>query len=131
MTDQNQMTNGQKNDPKGTRLGFGSQLILFTLIIGVVILAILTFTRPISQVERTITPCPTSLALTATAQPAGTTIALTPTTEVVPLTPEDIGYTDLIIFWSTVLVLILLVGVLRETILQKNVSKTSDELEEK
>ncbi len=119
MTDQNLSPQNGENGQNGARLGFGSQLILFTLIIGVVILAILTFTRPISQVERTITPCPTSLSLTATAQPSGTEMAITPTSEVVPLTPEDIGYTDLIIFWSTVLVLILLVGVLRETILQK------------
>jgi len=107
MTDQNQTPDNHENGQNRTRLGFGSQLVLFTLIIGVVILAILTFTRPISQVERTITPCPTSLALTATAQPSGTVIVYTPTSEVVPLTPEEIGYTDLIIFWSTVLVLIL------------------------
>jgi hypothetical protein len=122
MTDQNQAPNIHENGQNRTRLGIGSQLILFTLIIGVVILAILTFTRPISQVERTITPCPTAIALTATAQPSGTAIVTTPTSEVVPLTPEEIGYTDLIIFWSTVLVLILLVAVLRETILQKKSS---------
>jgi hypothetical protein len=122
MTDQNQTPNSHENGQNRTRLGFGSQLILFTLIIGVVILAILTFTRPISQGTRTVTPCPTSLALTATTQPSGTAIVNTPTSEVVPLTPEEIGYTDLIIFWSTVLVLILLVAVLRETILQKKSS---------
>ena len=127
MSDQNPTNGG--NGKNGTRIGFGSQLILFTLIIGVVILAILTFTRPISQGERTVTPCPTSMALTATAQPAGMEAIITPTSEVVPLTPEEIGYTDLIIFWSTVLVLILLVGVLRETILQRKDSEPSDGIE--
>jgi len=122
MTDQNQAPNSHENGQNRTRLGIGSQLILFTLIIGVVILAILTFTRPISQGTRTVTPCPTSLALTATTQPSGTAIVNTQTSEVVSLTPEEIGYTDLIIFWSTVLVLILLVAVLRETILQKKSS---------
>jgi len=120
------MANHRQSSPKGEngqngpRIGFGSQLILFTLIIGVVILAILTFTRPISQGVRTVTPCPTSMILTAPAQSSGTAPVVTPTSEVVPLTPEEIGYTDLIIFWSTVLVLILLVGVLRETISQKH-----------
>jgi len=127
MSDQNPINGG--NGKNGTRIGFGSQLILFSLIIGVVILAILTFTRPISQGERTVTPCPTSMALTATAQPAGMEAIITPTSEVVPLTPEEIGYTDLIIFWSTVLVLILLVGVLRETILQRKDSEPSDGIE--
>lgn len=130
MLDQNQHPPNGENGKKRTRIGFGSQLILFTLIIGVVILAILTFTRPISQGERTITPLPTSMELTATAQPFGTAAVITPTSEVVPLTPEEIGYTDLIIFWSTVLVLILLVGVLRETILQRKDSEPSDEIEE-
>lgn len=130
MTDQNQYPPNGGNGKNGTRFGFGSQLILFSLIIAVVILAILTFTRPISQVERTITPCPTSIALTATAQPSGTAFVITPTSEVVPLTPEEIGYTDLIIFWSTVLVLILLVGVLRETILQRKDSEPSNEIDE-
>lgn len=130
MSDQNQYSPNGENEKNGTRIGFGSQLILFTLIIAVVILAILTFTRPISQGERTITPCPTSMALTATAQPHGTAVVVTPTSEVVPLTPEEIGYTDLIIFWSTVLVLILLVGVLRETILQRRDNEASDKIEE-
>jgi hypothetical protein len=44
--------------------------------------------------------------------------ALTSTAEMedLPPTPEEIGYTNGIIFCSTVLVLILLVGTLRETI---------------
>jgi len=108
-----------ENGENGTRIGFGPQLILFTLIIGVVVLAVLTFSRPISQGTRTVTPCPTAMMLTATAQPTGSLPVITPTSEVIPLTPEEIGYTDLIIFWSTVLVLILLVGVLRETISQR------------
>ena len=36
-----------------------------------------------------------------------------------PPTPEEIGYTDGIIFMSTLLILILLVGTLRETLRRK------------
>jgi hypothetical protein len=46
-------------------------------------------------------------------------ITQTAEAETLPPTPEEIGYTDGIIFMSTLLILILLVGTLRETLRRK------------
>lgn len=105
--------NGGQN---GSKMGLAPQIILFVLIIAVVVLAILTFTRPISQQAQTETPCPTLLALMTEQATLFVDVTPTPLLDLEPPTPEDIGYTDGIIFWSTVLVLIMLVGVLIETL---------------
>ena len=51
---------------------------------------------------------------------AGNTTTETITMDIPP-TPDEIGYTDGIIFFATILVLILLVGTLREVIHRKGV----------
>ena len=106
-------------DQNGSKMRLVPQIILLLLIMAVVILAILTLTRPISQQAQTETPCPT---LVAVMTEQATLFVDETSTAIVPLeppTPEDIGYTDGIIFWSTVLVLIMLVGVLIETLRRK------------
>jgi hypothetical protein len=109
-------------DQNGSKTGLAPQIILLLLIIAVVILAILTFTRPISQQAQiqTGTPCPTLLALMTEQSTLFVNLTSTPTIPLGPPTPEDIGYTDGIIFWSTILVLIMLVGVLINTFRQKS-----------
>lgn len=106
-------------DQNGSKVGLAPQIILFLLIIAVVILAILTFTRPISQGAQTETPCPTLQALMTEQSTLFVDVTPTPLAPLEPPTPEDIGYTDGIIFWSTILVLIMLVGVLVETLRRK------------
>jgi hypothetical protein len=102
-------------DPQQRPLG--PYWILIVLVIGVLILATLAFLRPIAGSGPTATPADTTASLT----PEGVQETLmtgeqTPTTTEAPPAPEDIGYTDGIIFCSSVLVLILLVGTLREAI---------------
>lgn len=93
---------------------------LLVLVFIIVTLAFLAFRSPISQPvgERVIT-------ITVTSAPTEDDVIGTPEPEVIVLEPEDfldpdeIGHTDGIIFWSTVLMLIVVVATLRETFLRK------------
>ena len=101
---------------------WGSRLIwtLLAMIVVIVIIAVLALRSPISQPigERTMVPTldstPSETSLTATPEPV--VIILEPEDF---LNPEEIGHTDGIIFWSTMLLLIVVVATLRETILRK------------
>lgn len=104
------------NDQIGLKLRISSALPLIVLIIAVLGLSSFTLVNPISQnkvqlaqgtVDATLTP--SSADLTSTPDPQ----------DLPPPTPEEIGYTDGIIFWSTFLVLILLIGTLREVLHRK------------
>lgn len=87
-------------------------LAMALIVIG---LAVLAFLSPISQ--PVVTPTETVSPETGYPSPAG----LTPTPEPAQflLDPDEIGHTDGIIFWSTVLLLILVIGTFRETFLRK------------
>jgi len=93
---------------------------LLALIVMVLILAVLALRSPISQPigERTMVPTPDDT-------PFADSLTATPEPEVIILgqedflDPDEIGHTDGIIFWSTVLLLIVVIGTLRETILRK------------
>ena len=91
-------------------------MIFFSLVILLVIIA--AFVRPVypaplgQTVEPSFTPIAETPQVTEEEQ-----VTSTPTS--LPPTPEEIGYTDGIIFWATVLVIILLVGTLRETLRRK------------
>ena len=91
-------------------------IILFSLVI--LLAFIVVFARPVYPAPLNQTAEPTFTAVVETSQ---TTLdnALTPTPTSLPPTPEEIGYTDGIIFWATVLVIILLVGTMRETLRRK------------
>jgi len=106
----------QKRVRSSIKLQFSSQWWLIILILGVLILSSLAFIQPNPQKDQLVTPSPS--LLTATAGEATTDTALPPTVEddSLPPTPEEIGYTNGIIFFSTILVLILLIATLRETI---------------
>jgi len=96
---------------------------IWTLVIMMIVvagLAVLSWRSPISKPigERLIT-------LTPTSGPTDMSLTPNPEPELIVLGPEDfldpdeIGHTDGIILWGTVLMLILLLGTLRETILRK------------
>jgi hypothetical protein len=108
------------NGSNGSFWGRRFMWMLVGMMVVVVVLAVLALRSPISQPtgERMITLTVTSASpednLTATPEPA--VIVLQPEDF---LDPEEIGHTGNIIFWSSVLLLILLVGTFRETILRK------------
>lgn len=92
------------------------QWILFGFVLTFFGLSILAFTLPVAegmgQAASTATVTPTSQAADLTE----TALTPTPDPEAIPPTPEEIGYTDGIIIWSTILIIILLMGTLRETV---------------
>ena len=91
--------------------------VLIALVLVVLVLSILAFISPISQGGQGSTPTPSVVSTTGAATPTGD-LEMTQTAEgdTLPPTPEEIGYTDGIILMSTLLILILLVGTLRETL---------------
>ena len=101
-------------------LQFRSHWILFVLVLAVVGLSILAFNSPVSQNPQNTTLSPTSRSTsepgTATAEAV---LTLTPEGTTLPPTPEEIGYTNGIILWSTILILILLAGTLRAALYRK------------
>ena len=95
--------------------------VLILLVLGVLTLSILAFASPVFQNRQAVTPSPTELANPPTGETdANLHVTQTAEAEALPPTPEEIGFTDGIIFMSTVLILILLLATLRETILNKN-----------
>ena len=94
--------------------------MLVGMIVIILIIALLAFRSPISQPvgERTMIPSPdvTPSADSLTQTPEPVVIILDPEDF---LNPEEIGHTDGIIFWSTILLLIVVVATLREAILRK------------
>ena len=88
---------------------------LLVMVVMILALAALAFMSLISQPTRQLIP-----TVTVTSSPLGGSITPTPEPDQLVLDREEIGHTDGIIFWSTVLLLILLIGTIRETILRKN-----------
>lgn len=100
----------------GSNLRLTPHWLLITLVLGVLTLFSLAYASPISQNNAGVLPQETDDVPT----PPGFEQTPTPDPqELPPPTPEEIGYTDGIIFWSTLLVLILLIGTLRETLYRK------------
>jgi hypothetical protein len=108
----------EDNNKESVGFSFWPHGVLILLIVVVVALFVLSYVEPIiPQQFATLTP-----ALTETAAPEN----ISQPDEigqdqdiVIPLTEEEIGSTDGIVFWSTILILILLVGTLRETLRRK------------
>ena len=107
-------------EPQTKKPLIGPQWILLVLVIGVMIITSVAFMEPISKAN---------VAPTATADMVGYAVGdgtpenVAPTPSVTPTEPpsaEEVGYTDGIILCSSVLVLILLVGTLRETLRRRN-----------
>ncbi len=97
------------------------QWVLFVLMISILLLSILAFMSPISQ-----NACQTGRSQPAFAllmkQTSTSAVQVTPTPDakLPPPTPDEIGFTNGIIFWSTLLILILLIGTLREIMRRKD-----------
>lgn len=109
------MGNDGNKDNQPVILKFWPHGVLALLIVVVIGFLVLAFVDPIiPQQFRTLTPSvtetPTPVAFLETGEEAQ--IQETP----YPLSKEEIGSTDGIIVWSTILILILLVGTLRETL---------------
>lgn len=97
------------------RFRFEPQYFIFLFSLLILLAFVVVFARPVYPAPLSQTAEPTSSVSTMTPQtPSDTEITPTPTS--LPPTPEEIGYTDSIIFWATALVIILLVGTLRETL---------------
>lgn len=94
---------------------------IVVLILGVLIIASFAFGRSDAE-EANPTPSEEAVFRAATTE---TSMASDSTAETVivdlPPSPNEVGYTDGIIFLATILVLILLVGTLREVVQRKGV----------
>jgi len=110
-----------KDDQVGSMWKIGPQWILFAMVLGVLILSIMAFMRPVFQPLAEITP-PATQILATDENDQGPRESQTPQEafDELPPTPEEIGFTDGIILFSTILVLILLIGTLRETMYRKS-----------
>lgn len=110
-----------QNKPRSlTKTNFEPQYLIFVFSTVVLLLFLIAFVRPVYPAALGLTTEPTTEAiLEADQQEAENLLTTTPTPELEPPTPEEIGYTDGIIFWATVLVVILLAGTLRETLHRK------------
>ena len=107
---------GRKKDRPKFRLKLGPHWLLLIMVMGVLILTSLAFIR--SDTPEAVESMPSQTATESTQ--IGETLSSTMTPEMEAEssspTPEEVGYTDGIIFFSSILVLILLVGTLRETV---------------
>ena len=100
---------------KEKKFRFNPQWILLIIVLGVIVLSVLALRSPVA--ERSNLLSPTSTPSPEVVEVGGTPGDIDQTTpQRPPPTVEEIGNTNGIIFWSTVLVLILLVGTLRETL---------------
>ena len=107
----------RKNEALRSKGSTRLRWILIALVLVVLVFSVLAFISPISQGGQGSTPTPSVVSGTGAATPSGDLeITQTAEGETLPPTPEEIGYTDGIIFMSTLLILILLVGTLRETL---------------
>lgn len=109
----------RRNKEKKNKLHLWPHGIILALVFGVVTLSILAFMNPVTQ-GATATPLFSTPSATDSPESELLPVEQTQTEEVLPPpTPEEIGSTNGIIFWGTVLILILLIGTLRETLLRK------------
>jgi len=110
---------GKKKKRWFPKIKSGINLLIMMLVIAVLIISSLTFLQTESMGAWETTPSPeASPTVEASVTPADTGTSEVELEEGPP-TPMEIGYTDGIIFFSSVLILIVLVGTLRETIQHK------------
>jgi membrane protease YdiL (CAAX protease family) len=114
------MAEGEKKD-RVRKISFWPHGVFMILILGVILLSILALLQPPS--EGIVFPTPT--VITQTPDP-GQVENGTPTPELLPPSPEEVGSTSGIIVWGTLLVLIFLIGTLRETLYRKGNGRSSE-----
>lgn len=110
------MTRNEAHQQK-SEIKIQPQSILFMFSLLVLLILFAAFARPVYPLGLASTAQPTSTLLidTDTTSDQGT-LTSTLITQLPPPTPEEIGTTDGIIIWATILIVILLVGTLRETL---------------
>ena len=91
------------------------------LILGVLIIASLAFGSSSVPESTATTPTENLLESAGTGTDMVSDVSTETGTPAVPPSPNEVGYTDGIIFFATVLVLILLVATLREVVYRKGV----------
>ena len=107
---------GRKKDRPQSRVKLGPHWLLLVMVMGVLILTSLAFLRSDTPETVESTPSQTKAESTQIGETPDSTMTPEMAAESSSPTPEEIGYTDGIIFFSSILVLILLVGTLRETV---------------
>lgn len=94
------------------------QYLIFFFSLIILLAIVVVFVRPVYPASLNQTAVPSSTTTAETPQlTVDSEVTITPTS--LPPTPEEIGYTDGIILWATVLVIILIIGTLRETLRRK------------
>lgn len=114
------MTDSQPQPPSTDTNG-SLKWVLVVLIMGVLLLASFALGR--EGMDGSLFPTPTETLITVTLTQTIPTGTGTPSevTPDIPPQPHEVGYTDGIIFFATILVLILLIGTLREVVHRKGV----------
>ena len=107
-------------DPQPNKPGIGPQWILLALVIGVMIITSVAFMQPLSRGRALPTPTPDLVGYPVESETAESPMATPSVTPTEPPSAEEVGYTDGIILCSSVLVLILLVGTLRESLRRRS-----------
>ena len=94
--------------------------VVLILLLGVITLSVMAFIHPIlAQPQETQTPVLTETPSQAQLIETDLDVAAQTQQAMPPPTPDEIGSTTGIILWATILVLILLIGTLRETLYRK------------
>lgn len=114
------MGENKKHSRLSSKIKFEPQYFIFLFSFAILSIFVIAFARPVfpAPLDETTAPSCTTIVETTPSTNNGT-LTPTPTPEMLPPTPEEIGYTNGIIFWATILVIILLVGTLRETLRRK------------
>ena len=108
----------ENNQPiKEKKFRFRPQWILFIIVLGVVVLSVLALRSPVAERSQILSPTSTPSPEAEDADTGDTLGEINQATpQPPPPTVEEIGNTNGIILWSTILVLILLVSTIRETL---------------
>ena len=113
------MQERDKNEQASSGFQFGNNWFILVLVVGVLILSSLAFIQPTPTKAVESTPSPTASAFAEEGEMPTPTETIEGEVGEASPTPEEIEYTNGIIFCSSVLILILLVGTLRETVRRK------------
>jgi cbb3-type cytochrome oxidase subunit 3 len=94
---------------------FEPQYVLFFFSLMVLLIIVIAFARPVYPFPLQSTAQPSCTAAVQTGQTQTENgITPTPSPELIPPSPEEVGYTNGIIFWATILMFILFAATVRE-----------------
>ena len=112
------MAENRESNGLSHKIKFEPQYLIFIFSFVILLAFIIVFVRPVYPAALNQTTDGTETPIVEATQSI-IEGEITPTPTSLPPTPEEIGYTDGIIFWATLLVIILIVGTLRETLRRK------------